>query len=94
MKITKEQILHVAKLSHLAPDQEELDALRGDLEEILSAMSMLSEPDEGLDRIHIYSEYPQVGRDDTAIASSDRAKLLANAPVQNGESIVVPRTLE
>ena len=94
MKITKEQILHVAKLSQLSPDEVELDSLRGDLEEILSAMSVLSETDERTDRIHTYFEYPHVGRDDTAIASSDRAKLLANAPVQNGESIVVPRTLE
>ena len=94
MKITKEQILHIAKLSHLAPEPQELDALRGDLEEILSAMSVLSAQEEGADFVQTYFEYPQVGRDDSAISSHDRARLLANAPVQNGESIVVPRTLE
>jgi aspartyl-tRNA(Asn)/glutamyl-tRNA(Gln) amidotransferase subunit C len=90
MEITKEQVRHVAKLSKLSPDEAQLDTLQHDLSRILSAMENL--PQDAGDATERRSHC--VIREDTVVPSLDRTQLLANAPVQNGESIVVPKTVE
>src|SRR5215213_3522773 len=45
MTITREQVLHVAKLARLALTEEELERLGGQLDAILDAVSKVSELD-------------------------------------------------
>ena len=90
MEITKEQVRRVAKLSKLSPDEAELDMLQRDLSRILSAMENLSQNEGDANECQSCC----VVRDDTVLPSFDRAQLLANAPMQNGESLVVPKTVE
>ena len=93
MKITEEQVRHVAKLSKLAPDGEELELLQKDLGEILSAMRTLAQTEPG-ERACVGKNFERMTRSDAVTPSFDRAQLLANAPAHNGECIIVPKTVE
>ena len=93
MTITREHVLHVAKLSKLSPKEEELECLQHDLERILAAMNTMPQicTEEDADNRELLFCVP---REDAVSPSCERSRLMINAPLQNGESIVVPKTVE
>ena len=79
--ITREDVLHVAKLARLALTEEELARLGGQLDAILDAISKVSELDlEGVPPTSHPLDLVNVLADDEARPSLTRDDALANAP--------------
>ena len=81
MPITREQVLHVARLARLEIPEGEIETLRAQLDDILAAVSKVSELDLGdveptahpLDLVNVWAE-------DEPRPSLSREDALANAP--------------
>ena len=93
MTITREQVLHVAKLARLALTEDELERLEGQLGAILEAVGKVSELDledvpptsHPLDLVNVFA-------DDVPRPSLDRDVALANAPEAEDGAFKVPPT--
>ena len=93
MAITREQVLHVAKLARLALTEDELERLEGQLGAILEAVGKVSELDlddvpptsHPLDLVNVFA-------DDEPRPSLDRDVALANAPEAEEGAFKVPPT--
>jgi aspartyl-tRNA(Asn)/glutamyl-tRNA(Gln) amidotransferase subunit C len=94
MAITREQVLHVAKLARLDLREDEVDRLTGELGAILEAVSKVSELEladvpptsHPLDLVNVWAE-------DEPHASLSVDEALANAPAREGDLIRVPPTV-
>jgi aspartyl-tRNA(Asn)/glutamyl-tRNA(Gln) amidotransferase subunit C len=95
MAITREQVLHVAKLAHLDLTEEEIERFREQLSAILEAVSKVSELDladvpptsHPLDLVNVW-------REDEPGPSLPADDVFANAPDREGEFFKVPPTSE
>ena len=95
MAITREQVLHVAKLAHLDLTEEEVERFREQLSAILDAVSKVSELDladvpptsHPLDLVNVW-------RDDEPGPSLAADDVFANAPDREDEFFKVPPTGE
>lgn len=93
MTITREQVLHVAKLARLALTDEEVERLGAQLDAILEAVSKVSELDladvpptsHPLDLVNVLG-------DDEPRPSLDRDAALALAPEAEDGAFKVPPT--
>ena len=95
MAITREPVLHVAKLAHLDLTDEEVDRFREQLSAILEAVSKVSELD--LSDVPPTShplELVNVSRDDEPRPSLPLDEVFANAPERDGDFFRVPPTGE
>ena len=94
MKISEEQVQHVIKLARLDPTHEDLAAITGQLDRILSYVETLNELDtEGVEPTTHALAITNAFRDDEMKPSLSQEKSLANGPRQNGEAFVVPRVI-
>ena len=94
MKITPEEIKHVANLARLQMSAEEVDAMARQLDDILTYVAKLNELDtEGITPTTHAISIVNAFREDEVKPSLDREKTLANGPQHNGESFVVPRVI-
>jgi aspartyl-tRNA(Asn)/glutamyl-tRNA(Gln) amidotransferase subunit C len=95
MAITREEVLHVARLARLAMSDDEADRLGGQLSAILDYVRQL-------DRLDTRDVVPtshavETGtpfRDDEVEPFGDREALLANAPDRHNDCFRVPRIIE
>jgi aspartyl-tRNA(Asn)/glutamyl-tRNA(Gln) amidotransferase subunit C len=95
MAITREQVLHVAKLAHLDLTEEEVERFREQLSAILDAVSKVSELDlsdvpptsHPLDLVNVW-------RADEPAPSLSPDDVFANAPERDDEFFRVPPTSE
>jgi aspartyl-tRNA(Asn)/glutamyl-tRNA(Gln) amidotransferase subunit C len=93
MAITREQVLHVAKLARLALTEDELQRLEAQLGAILDAVGKVSELDladvpatsHPLDLVNVFAE-------DEPRPSLPRDVALANAPHAEDDAFRVPPT--
>lgn len=92
MKITEEMVDELARLARLSLEREERTAMTARLEQIVDYMGVLSGLDEA--RSPLPDALENVFREDEPVASMDRAALLACAPASDGETYLVPRTVE
>ena len=94
MKITPQEVSHVADLARLHMSQEEIEAMTRQLDDILTYVAKLNELETEaiVPTTHAIS-IVNAFREDEVKPSLDREKSLANAPRQNGESFVVPRVI-
>lgn len=94
MKITREQVLHVAKLARLKLSEEEEKIYARQLDEILSYVDKMSELDtkdvEPTEHV-IPLETPF--REDRVIPSLDSEDSLSNAPERSGSFFKVPKII-
>ena len=81
MTISRDQVLHVAKLARLALTEEELERLGAQLDAILEAVGKVAE----LDLVNVLA-------DDVPRPSLDREAALANAPEAEDGAFKVPPT--
>ena len=94
MKITPEEISHVANLARLQLSSEEVEAMAGQLGDLLSYMAKLNELDtEGITPTTHAISIVNAFREDVVKPSLDREKTLSNGPQQDGEFFVVPRII-
>ncbi len=95
MSLTREEVLHIAKLARLRLSDEEVAKFQGQLSQILEHFDMLRELDT--DDVPP-TAYPlpleSVMRDDEAKPSLSREDALANAPAVEAGSFRVRAVLE
>jgi aspartyl-tRNA(Asn)/glutamyl-tRNA(Gln) amidotransferase subunit C len=94
MKITREEVAHVAQLARLRLGEEQVQRLTGQLNDILAYMEKLNQLDtSGVPSTNHALELTGAMREDEVQPSMERDKVLANAPEANGEAFVVPRVI-
>ena len=93
--ITTDDVRHLAQLSNLQISDDEVDTLRGDLENILGYIKQLGELDTtGVAPTYQVTGLENVWRDDEVqISSVTREQLLSLAPEQADNSVKVPKVL-
>ena len=91
MAIDREQLLHVAHLARLELREDELDRLEGQLNDILEAVSKVSELDlSGVPPTSHPLEVVNVWDEDEPRPSLPVEEALANAPEREGDFFKVP----
>lgn len=95
MKITREEINHLAMLSNFSLTNEESESLGQDLENIIGYISQLDELDtEGVEPTYQVFEMENIWRSDEIMPQdADREELLALAPESQDNQIKVPKVL-
>ena len=95
-EITREQVAHLARLSRLALDDTELDAMASQLGVILGAVAQISEVTDADDVPPTTHAVPveNVTRPDVVVPSLDRDTVLARAPSAEDGRFRVPRILD
>lgn len=94
-QITTQDVHHLAQLSNLQLDDDESDALRVDLENILGYIEQLAELDtEGIEPTYQVTDLQNVWRDDSVDDYGvTRDSLLALAPDSDQHQVKVPKVL-
>lgn len=94
MKISQQEVEHVAHLARLHLSREELQTMTGQLDTILSYIAKLDELDTSdvEPTTHALS-VTNAFREDVVEPSLTQREALANAPQHNEESFMVPRVL-
>ncbi|HPI93339.1 MAG TPA: Asp-tRNA(Asn)/Glu-tRNA(Gln) amidotransferase subunit GatC [Deltaproteobacteria bacterium] len=95
MKLSEEEVLHVARLARLRLDRDEVARFRKELSAILDYMDMLGEiPDHGgQPYIHVHAGMNAM-RNDVLAPSLEIGEVLRNAPGVHGGSFEVPRVID
>ena len=93
--ITTTDVRHLAQLSNLQLSDEEVESLRGDLQNILGYVEQLSELDtNGVEPTYQVTGLENVWSDDKVEEHTvGREQLLALAPEQMSSSVKVPQVL-
>jgi aspartyl-tRNA(Asn)/glutamyl-tRNA(Gln) amidotransferase subunit C len=95
MKLSREQVRHVATLAHLALTPEEEAKMQEQLSAILEAVETLRELDTSqVEPTSHAASTSAAWRDDIVQPSLPVEKALGNAPARVGTSFAVPRILE
>ena len=93
MAITREQVLHVARLARLALREDEIARLQEELSAILEAVSKVSELDlEDVPPTSHPLDLVNVTRPDEPRPSLALDAVFANAPEREGDSFRTPPT--
>jgi aspartyl-tRNA(Asn)/glutamyl-tRNA(Gln) amidotransferase subunit C len=95
MKLSKEEVEHVAKLARLAVSEEEKEAFSRQLSEILTYIGKLNELDTSKVQptSHVL-DLSNVLRDDVIRESLSTTDVLANAPDRVNDFFRVPKIIE
>ena len=92
--VSKEEILHIAKLAHLNLKEEEVPAYLENLKDILNFAEVVNNaPTEGLNETIGVNDKYNVFRKDEVKQDSDRDILLQNAPEQERGMFKIPKVL-
>jgi aspartyl-tRNA(Asn)/glutamyl-tRNA(Gln) amidotransferase subunit C len=96
MRITREVIEHVAKLSRLSFTEKELEGFISQLNEILQYFEKLDELDTSAvpPTSHMFFTKTPMREDKVREGPSPVVKLLKNAPQREDNFFVVPRVIE
>ncbi len=95
MKISKEEVFHVALLSRLKFSEGEAEALAKDMESIIGFANKLNELDtEGIVPTAHAIPMSNAFREDVVKPSFDRDEMLKNAPSALGGGYTVPKVVE
>ena len=95
MKITREEILHLAELSNFSLEESEIESLGSDLDDIIGYISQLDELDtEGVEPTYQVFEMENVWRDDEIKEQeANREQLLSLSKEVKQDQIKVPKVL-
>jgi len=95
LKITREEVLHIARLARVALTDEEVDRFSVQLSHILENFEALSKVDtEGVPPTAQPNPLNTVVKDDVIKPSMDREEILANAPSREGDFFKIRPVLE
>ena len=94
MKISREEILHIANLSDLNIKEEEIEKYALNLQDILDFANIVNNaPVEGLDITIGANEKKNVFRKDEIKVFEDNEALLQNAPTQEQNMFKIPKVI-
>jgi aspartyl-tRNA(Asn)/glutamyl-tRNA(Gln) amidotransferase subunit C len=89
--ISRDQVLHVARLARLKLTDDEVERMQGELSSILDHIETISELDlEGVEPTSSVVQLENVLRDDVPRPSLPRERALANAPDATEDGFRVP----
>lgn len=95
MKVSKEEILHIAKLANLNLKEEEIDTYLLHLQDILNFANIVNNaPVEGLSETIGANKNYNVFRKDEIINFEDNESLLANAPEKERNMFKIPKVIQ
>ncbi|MSQ61064.1 MAG: Asp-tRNA(Asn)/Glu-tRNA(Gln) amidotransferase subunit GatC [Dehalococcoidia bacterium] len=95
MSLTRDQVLHIAKLARMGVEEAEIEKFQRQLSQILDHFARLSEVDtENVPPTAYAVPLQNVARDDEPRQSYDRDKVLANAPMAEDGYFRVRAVLE
>ncbi|HGW2926059.1 TPA: Asp-tRNA(Asn)/Glu-tRNA(Gln) amidotransferase subunit GatC [Streptococcus pyogenes] len=95
MKISEEEVRHVAKLSKLSFSESEATTFATTLSKIVDMVELLNEVDtEGVAITTTMADKKNVMRQDIAEEGTDRALLFKNVPEKENHFIKVPAILD
>ena len=95
MKISEEEVRHVANLSKLSFSEEETTEFATTLSKIVDMVELLNEVDtEGVAVTTTMADRKTVMLEDVAVAGDDRDELFKNVPQSENYYIKVPAILE
>lgn len=95
MKISKEEVLHVAKLARLNLTEDETTRLMSDMESIIGFADKLNELDtEGVVPTAHAIPMQNAFRADEVTPSYPREEILKNAPDSDGDGFLIPKVVE
>ena len=95
MRLTEEEVRHVAALARVAMTDDEVELMRTQLSNILEHVSVLNEVDtDGVEPTGHSVDVTSVMRDDEVCDSSPMEDVLANAPSRQDDFIRVKAVLE
>lgn len=94
MAISKEEIVHIAKLASLNLSEDEIEQYANDMTQILEFANMINsvDTDEIKETIAANENY-NVFRKDEVIPSTDRDILLENAPSKDDGMFQIPKVI-
>ncbi len=94
MKISREEILHIAKLADLEIAEDEIEKYALNLQDILSFANIVNNaPVDGLDITIGANEKKNVFRKDEIKVFEDNEALLQNAPTQEQHMFKIPKVI-
>jgi aspartyl-tRNA(Asn)/glutamyl-tRNA(Gln) amidotransferase subunit C len=95
MKLSREEVLHIARLARLGLTEEDVDRLREQLSNILENFEVLKQVDT-TDVPPTAQSIPlqNITKDDKVKPSLPQEQILANAPRKDGEYFRVKAVLE
>ena len=95
MELTREEVLHIARLARLGIDDAEIDRLQGELSNILEHFTVLSQVNtEGVPpTAHTVAQCNVLGYDEPA-PSLTTEEVLSNAPDRDGDFFRIRAVLE
>ena len=95
MKITREEVLHVASLARLKLSPEEEEMLTGQLDKILQYVEKLDQLDtSNVEPLAHAVDVVNAFREDHVVPFPSRDKLLSNAPARENTFFKVPKIIE
>lgn len=95
MQVTREELLHIAKLADLELEEKEVDNYLANLEDILNFANIVNNaPVEGLNITIGANEAKNVFRKDEVKVFKDTESLLQNAPDQAQNMFKIPKVIE
>jgi aspartyl-tRNA(Asn)/glutamyl-tRNA(Gln) amidotransferase subunit C len=95
MKISKQEVEHVAKLARLELSEQEKDKLTDQLSNILTYVETLNSLDtKGVEPTSHVLDIKNVMRDDVAMQGLTQEQALANAPDKAAGHYKVPKIIE
>lgn len=95
MKISNEIIDHIAHLSRLEFEGDKKEAIRGDLERIITFMDKLQEVDtENVEPLIFMSKEVNRLRDDVPEVTITHEEALRNAPKKDSDYFRIPKVLD
>ena len=95
MKISKEEVIHIAKLACLNIPEDKIENYRKNLEEILDFAQIVNKVDtEGMKETVGVNESYNVFRKDEIIQTSSREELLQNAEEVQEGMFKIPKVIK
>lgn len=95
MSLSREDVRKIAFLARIRIADDELDALAGDLNNIIGWVEQLSEVDtSGVEPMTSVAEMTLIRRADVVTDGNIPEKVLANAPDRKGDFFAVPKVVE
>ena len=94
MKVSKEEVLHIANLAQLYLNEDEIEKYQENLEEILNFANIVNEASvEDLDITVGANETKNIFRKDEVNIFEDNEALLANAPDKQQNMFKIPKVI-
>lgn len=94
-EVSKDELLHIAKLANLNLKEEEVDKYLLNLQDILNFANIVNQANvEGLDVTIGANEAKNVFRKDEIIEFEDNEALLQNAPEKERNMFKIPKVIQ